>query len=213
MRLVLVRHGETDWNRSRRLQGQTDIPLNERGQWQASRTAEVLSRRHQDLPFDRVYSSDLSRAWQTAQAFADLEKTPLHPAPDWRERAYGVLEGHDPESAAAALPEVAQAWRSRLPEHPIPGGESLLQFAGRVRTALDHLGQAHRGQRLLLFTHGGVLDIVYREIMGLPLDAPRQHSLVNAGINEVALSDQGWQLLLWGDDSHLQVSTDDVTVL
>lgn len=212
MRLVLVRHGETDWNRSRRLQGQTDIPLNERGRWQALKTAEVLAHRHRDLPFDRVYSSDLSRAWQTAQAFASLSNASLHAAPDWRERAYGVLEGHDPESASVAMPQLAQAWRQRLPHHPIPGGESLTQFATRVRSALNLWAQAHRDQRVLVFTHGGVLDIVYREILGLPLDAPRQHSLVNAGINEVAISDHGWQLLLWGDDSHLQASADDVTV-
>jgi probable phosphoglycerate mutase len=209
--LLLVRHGETSWNVSRRMQGHTDIPLNERGLWQAAQTARRLAELAASRPISRVVSSDLQRAAQTAALIAQALGQPVHHDPVWRERAYGVIEGHTPESVAQRWPDLHEGWRSRDPAFPVPGGESLQQFADRVSRALDALLTAsHPPGAVVVVAHGGVLDIIYRSVRGIDLRAPREHSLVNAAINHLRHADQGWQIVSWGDDSHLQWRADEI---
>ncbi len=211
LELLLIRHGETAWNASRRMQGHTDIPLNERGLWQAGQTARRIAELAASRPISRVISSDLQRAAQTAAAIASELGQPVHHDPVWRERAYGVIEGHTPEGVAEKWPDLHEGWRSRDPDFPVPGGESLQAFADRVTAALEALVRAPRPVgTLVVVAHGGVLDIIYRQVRGLDLRAPREHSLVNAALNHLRHADQGWQILSWGDDSHLQAVADEV---
>jgi probable phosphoglycerate mutase len=89
-------------------------------------------------------------------------------------------------------------------------GESLTVFATRIHDGLSTLAEQHRGQNVLIFTHGGVLDIIYRLATQRPLDAPRDFPIPNAGINWLIHLDHQWQITTWGDQAHLTATLDEV---
>lgn len=206
-RLCLVRHGETSWNVERRLQGHLDIPLNDNGRAQAVNTARHL----RTLDFDAIYSSDLQRAWHTAGAIAAHAPHPVRPEPRLRERHYGIFQGLTYDEAAARHPEAYARFKGRDLEHPIPGeGESLADFADRVNAALTQIARHHRGQQVLVVTHGGVLDIAHRLAAGKPLDSQRDFTIPNAALNWIEHEAGGWRLIAWGDESHLLAALDEL---
>lgn len=208
----LIRHGETDWNRVRRLQGWTDIPLNDHGRFQAASLAERLREEALAAPFHAIYSSDLQRAFDTARPVAEALDLRVRAEPGLRERCYGVLEGLTMDTMDSAQPEAAAAWRSREPQRAVEGGETLRQFRDRVVATVDDAAQRHVGERLLMFTHGGALDIVWRHAQDLPLTPPRAAALLNAGINRIAVSDGKWRIMGWGDVTHIEARAKDDVV-
>lgn len=206
-RLCLVRHGETHWNVERRLQGHLDIPLNPTGLQQARATAESLAGER----FAALYSSDLLRARQTAEAVAAA--TALVPSfePRFRERCYGGFEGLTYDEARARYPQEYERFETRDPSFAFPnGGESLADFAERIRRMLDALADAHPGETVLVVTHGGVLDIVHRLATGKALEAPRDFLIPNAALNWIERRDQGWHLLAWAQQTHLAAARDEL---
>jgi 2,3-bisphosphoglycerate-dependent phosphoglycerate mutase len=207
-RLLLVRHGQTAWNASARVQGHVDIPLNALGRWQAERTAERLAECLQGETLAAIYASDLQRAWATAEplarALAPTGGVPLRAEPGLRERRFGQIEGLSFADVEAQHPEWALRWRQREPGFGPPGGERLLDFHERALATATRLAQAHAGQHIALFTHGGVLDCLYRAATGQALDAPRSWVLGNASINRLLHHGQGFVLVGWNDDAHLQ---------
>ena len=168
-RLWVIRHGETEWNTQARIQGHTDIDLNERGRWQAQQAATALQ--HEGL--SAVYSSDLRRALHTAQAIAQACGLPLHVQPQLRERSFGALEGRTFAEVEAEQPEAARRWRQRDPDFGPPGGETLSDFHQRCTQALVAIAQQHLGHTVALVAHGGVLDAWYRAATAQALGAPR----------------------------------------
>jgi uncharacterized phosphatase len=149
--LYLVRHGETDWNLQRRIQGSTDIPLNITGRKQASNTGRLLARRH----WDAVITSPLSRAAETAQIIAaELDLPAPESLPELVERAYGEAEGLDDRQLARRYPA----------NTPVPGRESRDDVARRVLPALMQLAEDRPGQHLVLTTHGGVIRTVLEAV-------------------------------------------------
>lgn len=213
---LIVRHGQTPWNVERRIQGWRDIELNDHGHEQAARLADFLAHpNNPHSPLDAIYSSDLARARATAQAVADRLNLPLNLVDGVRERNYGILEGVPFDQMQQHHPEVAKVWQSRNPDGVIPHGETLRQFHARVTTALEMLAGRHPQQRVLLVTHGGAMDIIWRAATGEPIEAPRKVVMLNASINRIQIKANGdgfqWKLLDWGDVSHLQQSDDDVT--
>lgn len=199
-RVLLVRHGETDWNLDARIQGHTDIPLNPTGRWQAERVAQAVD--GDDL--QAIYSSDLLRAAQTAQAIARVAGLPVKFDRGLRERAFGAFEGRRFVDIEKSHPEEALRWKQRDPVFEPPGGgESLRQFVARVVDTADHLCRRHPGQHIALVAHGGVLDGLYRAATRIDLQAPRSWLLGNASINRLLHTDQGFVLLMWGDTAHL----------
>lgn len=205
-RLCLVRHGETAWNNQRRLQGSTDIPLNETGRRQALATAQRLAGER----FDLIYSSDLQRAHATALTIAARQQLIVHTEAALRERDYGDFQGLTHEEAAQAHPELQARVRAREAQATPPAGESLARFAARVQAAFESLVARHAGATLLVVAHGGVLDIAYRLATGMPLEAPRDFKLGNASINWIAYDGDDWQLESWGEDAHLQGVLDEL---
>jgi probable phosphoglycerate mutase len=203
-----IRHGETDWNRTRRIQGWKDIPLNDAGELQAQRLAERLEREAQHQPFNALYSSDLQRAHHTALPVAERLAMRVRTEPGIRERSYGVLEGLDTITSEQLAPEARAAWKSRDPDRAIEGGESLGQFRTRILSTVEDLAVRHRDERVLVFTHGGVLDILWRRAKGLPLDAPRDVPLLNVGINRIVIDGTDWRVDTWADVSHMGMATD-----
>lgn len=198
--LILIRHGETDWNRELRFQGQLDVPLNAIGQEQARRVAERLALQ----PVHALISSDLQRALQTAEALA---RRAGHAAPrtevGLREQHFGVVEGLRVPDIQSRYPEAWAQW-VRFDEHyAFDGGECTRDFHARVLGALSALVQRHAGQTLAVVTHGGVLDMVYRSARGLSLSGPRVSEIPNAGINRVRLQGEAIEILDWADTRHL----------
>lgn len=199
LRLIVVRHGETDWNAVARIQGQIDIGLNDKGRWQAGRLAQALA----DEPVDAIYSSDLARAHQTADAVARVTGVAITPTPGLRERVFGNFEGKTFAEIDALWPEQAQAWRKRVPDFAPEGGESLLQFQSRVLGVVQTLVTRHTEGQILLVAHGGVMDLLYRAATGQELQAPRTWLLGNAAINRLLHTPSGLTLVGWADTQHL----------
>ncbi|WP_310347711.1 histidine phosphatase family protein [Pelomonas aquatica] len=206
-RLVLIRHGETAWNRATRIQGHTDIPLSPLGLAQAERLAEALA----DEPLAAIYASDLSRARQTADALARVHELPVRLDAGLRERAFGRFEGLSWDKIAQDFPEDAARWRRREPDFAVGGGESLNSFSARCLDAARRAAAAHPGSSIALVAHGGVLDCLYRAATRVALEAPRSWQLGNATINRLLATTEGFTLVGWNDDRHLAgLTADDV---
>lgn len=197
--IVLIRHGETAWNAEGRIQGHLDIPLNETGAAQAAALGARLGGRR----FDSIYSSDLGRAFETAQPIARLTASAVARDARLRERNLGVLQGLTGEEAMAAHPRAWTAFKARRPDEPLEGGESLSVFTRRVVGIFSELAVLHAGGRVVVVTHGGVLDAIYRHATAMALDAPRDFPIYNASVNIVRRSGSRWEIGSWGDVSHL----------
>ncbi|MCG3201058.1 MAG: Phosphoserine phosphatase 1 [Gammaproteobacteria bacterium] len=192
-RICLVRHGETAWNADRRIQGQIDSPLNEIGIGQAHAAARRLSK----VPFTAVYSSDLQRARRTAQIIAAHHALPVQLHGGLRERMYGKFQGLTYAEAEQRYPRAYKRFHDRDPRENFRSGESLEEFSRRVQTALCAIAETQRGAATLVVAHGGVLDIAYRLATGLPLTAPRDFVISNAGVSWIAQADGRWRLQSW----------------
>lgn len=198
-RVIAVRHGETAWNVDTRLQGQLDVPLNERGREQARRAARAL--RHD--PPDVIYASDLSRALATAQATGELLGRAVRTDSGLRERHFGIWQGHTYAEVAEHWPEQSERWRRREAGFGPEQGETLQGFFDRVVACATRLASAHPGQTVLMVAHGGVLDCLYRAASRIALDAPRTWELPNTGINRLLYTGDGFTLVGWADVHHL----------
>ena len=204
-RILAIRHGETAWNVDGRIQGHLDIALNDAGREQARRLALALAQGTETI--DRIYSSDLARALQTAQAVADATGAPLTANTALRERCFGALQGRSFAEVAAADPELGERWRRRQPDWvpPGPGGESLLLFQERIALAVRGLAAESIGKTIAIVTHGGVLDVLYRQAARLGLQDARTWQLTNTAVNRLLWSPEGGLGLVgWADVSHLE---------
>ena len=201
-----MRHGETVWNAEHRVQGQLDVPLSAVGQAQALAAAKVLTLEK----FDAIYSSDLSRARQTARPAAEFLAREILLEKDLRERHYGIFERLTYAEVQARYPEDYARFEARDPEYAFRTGESLRDFSVRSISIITTLAQRHQDQHILVVTHGGVLDKLYRFVTGLPLSAPRNFGIPNAGLNRIELTPAGWEIRSWADVAHLDSALDDL---
>src|SRR5258708_3231454 len=142
--VLFIRHGETDWNRIKRIQGHIDIPLAASGIAQAHHlAARLASEARAGARFDAIYSSDLQRARQTAQPAATALGLPLRSDSGLRERAYGVFQGHDSAEIEARFPDAYAHWQTRDPGFAPDGGESGRAFYHRVIHSVESIVAAH----------------------------------------------------------------------
>ena len=198
--LLFIRHGETDWNRQQRFQGQIDVPLNETGLAQAARLGQRLAAE----PLDVLLSSDLKRAQQTAAPLAQAWGLQPQLVSGLREQQFGAWEGLDVPTIKARHGALWPQWLLHDGDFALPGGgESLRQFHARVMATVRQLVAQHAGRRLALVTHGGVLDMLWRNAQNMPLSGLRSCEIPNTGLNQLRWV--GEQLLIdsWGDASHL----------
>ncbi len=198
-RICFIRHGETDWNVDKRIQGHTDIPLNATGRAQA--LAMAFNAAHQR--FQAIYSSDLMRTMDTAQALAQREDQAVKPLPSLRERHYGVFQGITADQGALQFPQAHAHYVARDLDYDFETGESLRGFAGRVAAGIDWLVRHHSGQTIAAVSHSGVLDVIYRRATGRPLHTPRDFLIPNCGLNWFHFDAQGWHLESWADRHYL----------
>ena len=117
--------------------------------------------------------------------------------------AEGRIQGHTGAQCERRWPKHYARFRSRDPDHEIPAGESARQLYERVKDLFTTLAREHMGERLVLVTHGGVLDALYRFVLGIALEQPREFPIYNASLNVVHLDDARWSIERWGDISHL----------
>lgn len=202
--LLLIRHGQTDWNVAQRIQGHTNIALNQTGHTQAALLATALAGLHSRQPFDALYSSDLERTLQTAAPAAATLMLPIRQDQRLRERHYGVLEGLDTTGQMRRFPEETRLLQSRDPDYTLPGGESRNTFFARVLHALHEIAANHQGQRVLVVTHGGALDGAYRAAAGLAPETRRTWPLLNASLNSIIVENGLMNLQYWGVVRHLE---------
>ena len=198
-RICFIRHGETDWNVERRIQGHTDIPLNKTGRAQA--LAMAFNAAHQR--FHAIYSSDLLRAVETAQVLAQREDQAVKPYPQLRERHYGVFQGITAAEGAELYPQAYAHYVARDLDFNFETGESLRGLADRVGEGVDWLLQHHSGQTLAVVSHSGVLDVIYRRATGRPLHTPRDFVIPNCALNWFHFDGRGWHLDAWADRHYL----------
>lgn len=201
-RFCLVRHGETDWNAERRLQGHTDIDLNARGLAQAEQMARAIKRIN--LAFDVLYTSDLQRAAKTANAIEQLFSTSAITNAGLRERHLGALQGLTTYEAPQLEPDLWKSHLSRNITEELRGGESIQQFADRISTALEKIREQHLGKIVLLVSHGGALDMMYRIASNQPLDTEKAVAVPNASLNWISHDGHSWKVDGWADTSHLE---------
>ena len=210
-RICFVRHGETNWNAERRMQGHIDIPLNANGISQAERLANALIRVQHS--FDVIYSSDLERALHTANAVARALSLDVQITPRLRERNVGKLQGLLLSEAPVLLPEIWQRHIVRELDHDLGGGESIRTFHQRMQDILELFLNEHRGQSVLAVSHGGSLDMIYRIVTQQALDAERVAVVPNTSLNWITHDGSTWSVECWADTSHLSESAlDDIEI-
>jgi probable phosphoglycerate mutase len=202
-RICFIRHGETDWNAEKRIQGQTDIPLNDTGRSQA--LAMAFNAAHHS--FAAIYSSNLRRAFETAEALAAREEIAVKVLPQLCERHYGIFQGLTKDELHRH-PEAYARYLARDADYDFETGESMHALVARVEAAVDQLISHHSGQTIAAVTHAGVLDILYREATGHPLHTPRDFNIPNCALNWFLFDNHGpggmgWHLEAWDDHHHL----------
>lgn len=198
--LLLARHGETDWNRSRRLQGHTDIPLNERGREQSRRLAERL----EGTAVAALQASDLARAAETAGILGESLGLVPDLRPAWREIHLGDLEGQNGLVATRAQGELISA-AARQEGALGRGGESFADFHARIVAGYESLCRDHAGETVLLVSHGGTLKTLIAYLIGLdPVQIGRLSLRGNTSLSVVDFQHGRPQLTLLNCTRHLE---------
>lgn len=202
--ILIIRHGQTAWNTQKRLQGHSDIPLNENGRLQAVTLAKIL----RDEPLDAIFSSDLQRAYQTAYEIAKIHNLPVHQDRSFRERCYGICEGMKDGDIREAYPESYKAWYAADPDHFFPDGErkteSPRQFHHRAVNAIREAATRYPGKKIAIVTHFGVIETAYRTAQNIPLGTHCRMPVLNTSINRFRWTGGTLELLQWGEASHLE---------
>jgi broad specificity phosphatase PhoE len=187
--VLLARHGESDWNAAGRWQGHADRPLTDRGRRQAEDLAERLAR----VPLDAVYTSDLRRAWETAEPIARHHGLELRKLPELREVDVGSWSGLTRAEAEQRFPDGFRRWREWGTGWD--DGETYEEMGERVIGALRRLAAVHLGGRVLVVSHGGALRAVHAAASGMDVGTyRREHPVTRNADFSVVLVDDGGRL-------------------
>jgi alpha-ribazole phosphatase len=199
MRLILVRHGATDWNATRRFQGQTDVSLNLIGRRQAAAVARALRRD----AVQAIIASDLLRTQETARVIAASLQLTVCSDPRWREMAFGDWEGLTYDVLQHRHPKRLAAWHDDPLQIAPPNGETLTHVANRVRAAWHDLRATYADQTAVLVAHGGPLRILICLALGLPPEAYWQFAVDPASLSELSVYGRGATLMRLNDTAHI----------
>ena len=202
----MIRHGETAWNAEGRVQGQTDVPLSAVGKAQARALAVALAGER----FAALYASDLARVRQTAAPAARSLGLEVRLDPALRERHYGKFETLTYAEARELHPEDFARFKAKEPDYDFGSGESLAGFHARAIACVGAIARRHAGASVLVFTHGGVLEMVRRHAQRMGLTAPRDFEIPNAAINWVEVAGEEWRVHAWAERGHLAAALDDL---
>lgn len=204
--LCIVRHGETAWNAEGRVQGQLDVPLNEAGLAQARAVAAALEGER----FTAIYSSDLVRVTQTAEFSAQKLGLPVRLDARLRERHYGMFQTLTYAEVKTLHPADYARFKAKELDYDFGSGESLRAFSARSIACLAELATRHPGESILVFTHGGVLEMAHRFATHSSLSTVREFEIPNAALNRLAIAGNEWTILAWAKCGHLEAALDDL---
>jgi 2,3-bisphosphoglycerate-dependent phosphoglycerate mutase len=201
--LLVIRHGETVWNREKRLQGHGDSPLTDTG----LRQVRALGKRMQAIHFDELIASDLERTQETASIISEYTGHSIQSDYRLRERNYGILEGLPLNKIKNQYPEIYEILSDNNPNFVIPEGESYQHHYQRNVDFFEEYIAKKEGTTAALVVHGGVLDSLFRYIARLPLEQPRCFVAINTSLNIVThgtfYGTLRWVIKTWGDTGHL----------
>ena len=200
MKLHLVRHGETEWNKLGRFQGQQDIALNPRGLAQAKETARAMA----DDGVIALYSSPLQRTMQVANEISRLTSVPVVPLPGVKELNLGALEGVTGEEMRTIWPDVYSAWSQDPGTLSMPKGESLSQLQDRAWRSLQEVEKAHSGDDVIVVvSHNFAIRTMIHKVLGLPLTNFHRLSLDLSSVSTVEYTSRGRRLTCYNFTGHL----------
>lgn len=198
--VYMVRHGETDWNRAHRMQGWSDIPLNERGREQAAFAARALA----SVPLDVIYTSPLKRAEKTAEIIRGERKIPLFAEKGFIEINLGKWDGHTPDEMDVLYPGQYDIWRSTPGDVHIDGGETFAKVQERAWKAFLSMVDKEKGKHILLVSHMGCLSTILFKIAGYPLNDLWKHPIGNCALCRVDIETDGtMHIEEWGRDDYI----------
>ena len=197
--IILIRHGETEWNSQQRMQGHSNSDLSSVGQAQI----QALGQWMKIVPFDHIYSSDSLRAKQTAEAITQFSGHKLKIDLRLREKNLGVFEGLTSEEARERHPEVFRLFKTAGSKYVIDEGESTQQLQDRALEIVDEIRIKHLEERVLLVTHGGFIRVVMKHSLGLSLETPTRFLIRNTGVFRLVWEDK-WIVSQMGGVSHLE---------
>ena len=197
---MLVRHGQSTWNREHRIQGQLDPPLSTEGR----RQAELVGRRLAGRRIEGFYASDLKRAWETAQAIGAAIGHAPEASPGLREIYLGEWEGLRTDELAQRFPDAWARWNEEPDWDLVPGGEGAEPFESRVAAALDVIFERHTHGDVLVVTHGGVIQVALHRVVGRPNHGLFPFKIQNASISVVEKRDGRMIIDGSNDIAHLE---------
>jgi len=197
--IILIRHGETEWNSQQRMQGHSNSDLSSVGQAQI----QALGQWMKNVPFDHIYSSDSLRAKHTAEAITQFSGHKLKIDLRLREKNLGVFEGLTSEEARERHPEVFCLFKTAGSKYVIDEGESTQQLQDRALEIVDEIRIKHPEERVLLVTHGGFIRVVMKHSLGLSLETPTRFLIRNTSVFRLVWEDK-WIVSQMGGVSHLE---------
>ena len=200
MKLILVRHGQTDWNRDNRVQGHTDIGLNERGKEQAKCLAAQLK----EEAVTAIYSSSLRRARETASAIAEFHQVPVQVEPDLAELDVGEMDGLTFEQMRSRYGDILREWMRDAGPVKMPKGESLEELQERAWAAIQRILQKHPEGTVIVVSHNFAIVTIICRAIALALCDFRRLGLSVASISVLDFTEQGARLVLLNDTCHLE---------
>ena len=210
MKLIAIRHGETEWNREGRKMGHMDSPLTRLGVWQA----KAIAKRLKSVEFSALYSSDLGRAVQTAQKIASQCRIEVVVEKGLRERNWGIFEGLTPEEMQAKYPKEWSEYKSFGSMYNVPEGESPERILNRTTRVLTAIAMRHQNDQVVVVTHGAFLIPFFEFVLGIPPGDESRFKRYNASYSTFEYSTGNerlprcgkWSIETWNDISHLDES-------
>lgn len=202
-RIVLVRHGQTEWNRVERFRGRADVPLNEVGLAQAEATGRRVAA---EWRVSAIYASPLSRAVRTAEAIAARFGLPVHVHPGLADIDYGRWQGLTPEEARARWPEQVDAWYHAPERAQIPGGETLSELRERAMATVRELAARHAGETIVAVGHTVINRVILLGILGLGNDRFWRLRQDTCAINVFEAEGDDFTLVSLNDTCHLRTA-------
>lgn len=188
MKLILARHGQTDWNTTYRVQGRTDIPLNEKGRLQAQALAHRLS----CMKIDAVYTSPLQRAYTSAQYIADMQRCPLLVDERMTERDFGAWEGAVMPELSKTQPDLWKIWVETPSNCPVPGAETVAQVKARSLSFASDVFTRYKDGNVVVISHANPVKLILCEYMGLSPDCMHKLRTDNCSYSEIRAKGDGF---------------------
>ena len=202
-RVYLVRHGETIWNATRRVQGHSDIPLSEVGREQA----RLLAKRLANMEIDCFYSSDLDRAMETTRIIAESHNSEISITADLRELDFGAWEGKTIEEMEKTNPWTIREWFRCPYDNHVPEGEKVLEMAKRCDSVMKRIISNHAGETVMVVAHGGSIRSIICSVLGVDYNNLWRIELGNTSLSRIDFSEweQGQGIIkLINDCTHLK---------